>query len=72
MAPGVCDDYGDSITFTLGRSPHESTPEEHEAVTWTRDMASFVVLGLGLRLAEEKQGGSAIEESKKWRSEEGR
>jgi hypothetical protein len=36
------------------------------------DMASFVVLDLGLRLAEGKQGGIAIEESKKWSSEEGR
>jgi hypothetical protein len=44
----------------------------HEAVTWAGHMASFVVLDPGRRLAEQKKGGSAIEESKKWRSEEER
>jgi hypothetical protein len=65
----VCDDLGNSIAFRPCRdvvAGDECATEEHEGVTWARDMASFVVLDLGLRLAEGKQGGSAIEESKKW------
>jgi hypothetical protein len=68
----VCDDIGDGIAGRSCRSPYESTPEEHEAVTWARDMALFMILDLGLRLAGGKQGGIAIGESRKWRSEEGR
>jgi hypothetical protein len=50
----------------------EDAPEEHEGVTWAGHMASFVILDLGRRLAEGKQGGIAIGESEKWRSEEER
>jgi hypothetical protein len=75
VVPGVCDDLRDGIAFRPCRdvvAGDEDAPKEHEGVMCARDMASFTVPDLGLRLAEEKQGGSAIGDSKKWSSEEGR